>query len=158
MKIHSIIPAAIVILLAYATAAAAADVKVLSTFGMREVLNEIAPQFERATDHKLVIQYASSAGLQRQIEAGEAFDVAIITPPIIDDLTTQGRIAAGTRATIARSGIAVAVRAGAPRPDISSVDVFKQTLVNAKSVTILPPARLPPILRRCLRVSVSRRR
>src|ERR687887_178110 len=135
MKIRSIVPAAaiaVVILLAH-TIAVAADVKVLSTFGMREVLKEIASQFQRETDHKLVIQYGSSAGLERQIEAGEAFDVAIITPPIIDNLTTEGKIAAGTGATIARSGIAVAIRAGAPKPDITSVETFKQALVNAKS-------------------------
>lgn len=136
MKIRSIVPAtAIVILLAHTTAAVAADVQVLSTFDMKEVLNEITPEFERATGHKLVVQYGSSGGLKQQIEGGETFDVAMITPSIIDDLTAQGRIAAGTRATIARSGIAVAVRAGAPRPDISSVDAFKQALVNAKSVT-----------------------
>lgn len=136
MKIRSIVPAAaIVILLAHTTATVAADIKVLSTFGMKEVLSDIAPQFQRETGHRLVTQYGSSTGLKRQIEAGEAFDVAIITPTIIDELAEHGRIAAGTRATIARSGIAVAVRAGAPKPDISSVDAFKQALVNAKSVT-----------------------
>lgn len=136
MKISSFVPAAaIVILLAYTASAVAADVKVLSTFGMKEVLNEIAPQFQRETGHKLVIQYGSSTGLKQQIEGGEAFDLAIITPPIIDNLTTERKIAGGTRATIARSGIAVAVRAGAPRPDISSVDAFKRALVNTKSVT-----------------------
>lgn len=140
MKIRSIVPAAIafVSLLAHTTAVVADDVKVLSTFGMRQVLNEIAPQFERTTGHKLAIQYGSSAGLKRQIEGGETFDLAIITPPVIDGLTKQGKVAGGTRAVIARSGMGVAVRAGAPRPDISSVDAFKRALVNAKSVTYTP--------------------
>ncbi len=141
MKIRSIVPAgtiALVIILAHTAPAVAADVKVLSTFGMREVLNKIVPEFERATGHKLAIQYGSSAGLKRQIEGGETFDLAIITPPVIDDLTKQGRIAGGTRAVIARSGMGVAVHAGAPRPDISSVEAFKRALVNAKSVTYTP--------------------
>jgi molybdate transport system substrate-binding protein len=141
MKIRSIVPAAaiaFVILSAHPAAAVAADVKVLSTFGMREVLSEITPQFERATGHKLMIQYGSSAGLKRQIEGGETFDLAIITPPVIDDLTKQGRVAGGMGAVIARSGMGVAVRAGAPRSDISSVDAFKRTLVNAKSVSYTP--------------------
>ena len=141
MKIRSIVPAAaiaFVIPLAHTTAVVAADIKVLSTFGMREVLKEIAPQFERATSHKLVIQYGSSAGLKRQIEGGETFDLAIITPPVIDDLTSQGKVAGGTRAVIARSGMGVAVRAGAPRLDISSVDAFRRALVDAKSVSYTP--------------------
>lgn len=141
MRIHSIVQAAtiaFVILLAHITAGVAADIKVLSTFGMRQVLNEIAPQFERTTGHKLAIQYGSSAGLKQQIEGGETFDLAIITPPVIDDLTKQGKVAGETRAIIARSGMGVAVRAGAPRPDISSVDAFKRALVNAKSVTYTP--------------------
>jgi len=123
MKIRSIVPAtAIVILLAHTTAAVAADVQVLSTFGMKEVLNEITPEFERATGHKLVVQYGSSGGLKQQIEGGETFDVAMITPSIIDDLTAQGRIAAGTRATIARSiAIAFAPCASAARAESASL-------------------------------------
>jgi molybdate transport system substrate-binding protein len=141
MRIRTLIPAieiAFVIFLAQTTAAVAADVKVLSTFGMREVLKEIASQFERATSKKLVIQYGSSAGLKRQIDGGETFDLAIITPSVIDDLTNQGKVAAGTRAVIARSGMGVAVRADAPRQDISSVEAFRRTLVAAKSVSYTP--------------------
>lgn len=141
MKVRSIVPAAtiaFVILFAHTTAAVAADVKVLSTFGMRQVLNEIAPEFERTTGHKLAIQYGSSAGLKRQIEGGETFDLAIITPPVMDDLTKKGKVAGGTSAVIARSGMGVAVRAGAPKPDVSSVDAFKRALVNAKSVAYTP--------------------
>jgi molybdate transport system substrate-binding protein len=141
MKRGSIIPAttiALAILLAHTKVAVADDVKVLSTFGMRQVLNEIAPQFERAAGHKLAIQYGSSAGLKRQIEGGETFDLAIITPPVIDDLTKRGKVAVGTSAVIARSGMGVAVRAGDPKPDISSVDAFRRALVNAKSISYTP--------------------
>lgn len=85
MKIRSLIAAKItlVMLLAHRTTTVAADVRLLSALGMREVLNEIAPQFERATGHRLAIQYGSSGGLKPQIEGREAFDLAIITPAVI---------------------------------------------------------------------------
>lgn len=137
MSIRSLSAAAkigVVVLLTHGVAAEAAEIKVLSAPAMRAVINELGPQFERATGHKLVIQFGLGAVLKRQIEAGATFDVAIFTPPVIDDLIKGGKIAAGTRADIARSGIGVAVRAGGPKPDISSVDAFKRALLNAKSV------------------------
>ena len=72
--------------------------------------------------------------MKQRIEAGETFDVAILLPPLIEDLIKQGKIAAGTRTDIARSGMGVGVRAGAPKPDIGSVEAFKRALLNAKSV------------------------
>jgi molybdate transport system substrate-binding protein len=107
------------ILLAQGVAAEAAEVKVLSALAMSPVMNELGPQFERATGHNLVIQ----------------FDVAILTTSLIDDLVKQGKIAAGTRANIARSGLGVIVRTGAPKPDISSADAFKRTMLDAKSIS-----------------------
>jgi len=127
-----------VLLLARTSAAVAAEIHVLSTFGMRPVLNEITAEFERTTGHKLVVQYGSAAGLKKQIDGGEAFDFAIITPPVIKDIINQGKIVGENQTVIARSGMGVAVRAGAPRPDISSVEAFKRALLNAKSVTYTP--------------------
>jgi molybdate transport system substrate-binding protein len=141
IKIRLIAPAAaiaFVILFAHATAVVAADVKVLSTFGMRPVLNEIAPEFERSTGSRLVVQYGSSAGLKKQIESGEPFDVAIITPPVINDLIKQKKILDGSSAVVARSGMGVAVRADAPKVDISQVESFRHALLNAKSVAYTP--------------------
>jgi len=114
--------------------ASAAEVKVLSAPAMRGAMNELGLPFERATGHKLVIQYGLAPWFRQRIDAGETFDVAIFTPAVIDDLTKQGKIAVGTRANIARSGLGVAVRTGAPKPDISSIDAFKRMLLNAKSV------------------------
>jgi molybdate transport system substrate-binding protein len=128
----------LVMLLAHGAATEAAEVKVLAAVAMSGVFGEIGPQFERATGHKLVIQYGATGTLKRQIEAGEAFDLAILLPAMTDDLIKQGKIAAGTRAEIARVGMAVGVRAGAPKPDISSADAFKRALLNAKSVTYAP--------------------
>ena len=137
MSMRSLAAAAkigLMILLAQGVAAGAAEIKVKSANPMTEVMKELGPQFERATGHRLAIQYEVAGKLKQQIEAGETFDVAILLPPLIEVLIKQGKIAAGTRTDIARSGMGVGVRAGAPKPDIGSVEAFKRTLLNAKSV------------------------
>ena len=137
MSINSLGAAAkigFVILLAQGLAAEAAEVKLMSANPMTEVMKELGPQFERATGHKLVIQYEVASVVKKRIDAGETFDVAILLPPLIEDLIKQGKIDVGTRADIARAGMGVGVRAGAPKPDISSVEAFKHALLNARSV------------------------
>src|SRR6266705_6953345 len=83
------------------TSVSAAEIKVLASNGVKEALNELAPVFERATGHKLVISFGLAAALKRQIEAGEAFDLAILTSAGIDDLAKQGKLDASSRAAIA---------------------------------------------------------
>jgi molybdate transport system substrate-binding protein len=114
-------------------AARAADVKVLSGNGARAAVRELALQFERASGHKVAIHFEVNSALKRKIEAGETFDVAVLNPPVLDDLIRQGKVAGATRAVIGRAGIGLGVRAGAPKPDISSVAAFKRTLLNARS-------------------------
>jgi molybdate transport system substrate-binding protein len=109
-------------------------IKVLAFNGVQAVLRELAPQFEQSTGHTLTITFDRSSELKKRIEAGEVFDVAILTGPMIDDLTQQKKVAAGTAANLARSGVGVAVRAGAPKPDIGTVEAFKRALLDAKSV------------------------
>ena len=123
------------LLLASVAMVEAAEVKVLSTPTLKTVLDDLGPQMERDTGHRLVIRFDSAAALKRQIEAGDPFDVTILLPPLIDDLIKQGKIAEGTRADIARTGAGVAIRAGAPKPDVSSVAALKQVLLNAKSIS-----------------------
>jgi molybdate transport system substrate-binding protein len=113
--------------------AGADEIKILS-IPFKESLDAIRPEFERATGHTLMIKYAPSAELRRQIDAGEGFDVVLIFPGQIDDLIKQGRVAAGTRVDIARAGLGVAVKKGAAKPDISSPDAFKRILLNATSI------------------------
>ena len=127
-------PAALMILLAVGLPAEAAELKVLSGNGARAAVIELAARFERASGHKVAIHFEVNPAVKRKIEAGEPFDVAVLNPPVLDELIRQGRIVADTRAVIGRSGIGVAVRAGAPKPDISSVDAFKRTLLGAGSV------------------------
>jgi len=112
----------------------AAEIKVLSGNGARAAVAELCAQFERTSGHKVTIRFEVNPQVKRKIEEGEDFDVAILNPPVLDDLIRQGKIVADTRAVIGRSGIGVAVREGAPRPDISSVAAFKRTLLNARSV------------------------
>jgi molybdate transport system substrate-binding protein len=121
-------------LLAQVTATNTAEIKILCTGAVSAALNELAPQFERATGHKLVMKFNFAAILKRQIEAGETFDVAVLYSELVDDLIKQGKIVADMRANLARTGIGLAVRKGAPKPDISTTDAFKRTLLNAKSV------------------------
>jgi molybdate transport system substrate-binding protein len=122
------------IMLAQASVAAAAEIKVLCSNGIKAVMEELVPQFEQATKHKVVITYGLAAALKRQLEAGEPFDVAVLTPPLIDDLIKQGKIAGDTRTVLARSSMALAIRAGAPKPDIRTTDALKRTLLESKSI------------------------
>jgi len=100
----------------------------------RPALNELKPQFEQAARHALVIHYGSSPEFERHLAAGQAFDAAILVPATIDRWIKQGKVAAASRMNIARAGLGVAIRAGAPKPDIASVDGLRRTLLNAKSV------------------------
>ena len=124
----------LLVLLALGFSAEAAEIKVLSGNGARAAVSELGARFERASGHRVAIRFEVNPAVKRRIEAGEAFDVAVLNPPVLDDLIKQGRIVADTRAVIGRSGIGVAVRAGAPKPDISSVEAFKRTLLDANTV------------------------
>jgi molybdate transport system substrate-binding protein len=113
----------------------AAEIKVLASNGVKAALEELAPAFERDSGNKLVMSFGLAAALKRQIEAGEAFDVAILTSAGIDDLAKQGKVDGGSRAAIARSGVGIGIRQGGPRPDISTALALKRTLLAAKSVS-----------------------
>jgi molybdate transport system substrate-binding protein len=116
------------------SAAEAAELKVLSGNGARAAVRELVSRFERASRHKVMLRFEVNAALERKIKAGETFDVAILNPPVIDELIRHGSVVAGTRADIGRAGLGVAVRAGAPKPDIGSVEAFKRALTAATSV------------------------
>jgi molybdate transport system substrate-binding protein len=122
------------ILLAQGFAAEAAEVKVIAAAPMTAAFKELGTQFERDTGHKLVTKFAPTPLVKREIDAGETFDLAISVTSGVDDLIKEGKIVADTRAAVAFSGVGMGVRAGAPKPDISSVDALKRTLLNAKSV------------------------
>ena len=124
----------ILITVAQPSVASGAEIKVLCSNGIKAVLEELAPQFEQATKHKIVVTYGLAAALRRQIESGEPFDIAVLTPPLIDDLIKQGKIAGDRRTVLARSRISLAIRVGAERPDIRTTEALKRTLLESKSI------------------------
>jgi molybdate transport system substrate-binding protein len=121
-------------LLVMASLAQAAEIKVLSGNGAKAAVRELCTQFERATGNKINLHFEVNADIQKKIEAGEAFDVAVLNPPVIEALSKEAKIVTGSRADIGRAGLGVAVREGSPKPDISSVDAFRRTLLAAKAV------------------------
>lgn len=112
----------------------AAEIKVLSGTGARGAVIDLGRQFEAATGHKLVMEFGGFVALKRKIDAGETFDVVILSPAMIDDLARLGKVVADTRAIFGRTGVGVAVRKGAPKPDIGSVEAFTRTMLDAESV------------------------
>ena len=125
---------AMLLLLGQAGGASAADIHVLCSLGFKAVLEELAPQFERATGNKVVVEFGLAATLKQQIEGGKDFDVAILTPAGVDDLIKQGKMAADSRAVIARTGLGLMIRSGAQKPDLSSTDAFKRALLGSKGI------------------------
>jgi molybdate transport system substrate-binding protein len=115
-------------------AAQAGEIKVLSGNGARSAIAELGAQFERASGHKVTIEFAVNPQVKKRIDGGEAFDVAVLNPPVLDALINEGKVVRATRSVIGRAGIGAAVREGAPRPDISTVAAFKRTLLSMGSV------------------------
>lgn len=120
------------------SAASAAELKVLTTGAMKQVVLAMVPQFE-SQGHKVVVDNDTAGGLVKRIEGGEAFDVAVITPKAIDDLIAKGKVASGTNTNLARVGIGVMVKEGAAKPDVGNLDSFKKALLDAKSVAYVDP-------------------
>lgn len=110
------------------------EIKVVSSPPLLSVLQALGPQFEKAAGLKLLTRIEAVANLKRQIDAGDGFDVAILTPELIDALIKNGKIVAATSVHIARSGLGVAVRAGGPKPDVRSPGALRRALLAAKSV------------------------
>jgi molybdate transport system substrate-binding protein len=121
------------------SAAGAAEIRLLTAGAMKSVVQAMLPEFEKATGHKVSLDNDTAGGLGRRIGGGEAFDVALITPAVVDRLIQSGHVAAGTRIDLAKVGMGVAVKEGAPRPDIGTVGAFKAALMAAKSVAYIDP-------------------
>ncbi len=136
MKMNPALIAGKLLALALFTAGAAnaAEIRVLSSNALKTVVEELGPQFEKATENKLNVNFGAAANLKTSIEKGEAFDLAILTSSALDDLVKQGKLVAATRADIARSSVGLAVKKGAAKPDISTTEAFKRALLDAKSI------------------------
>ena len=117
----------------------AQDVRVMTSGAFTEACTQLAPVFERATGHTMTLIFGPSMGggadtIPSRLARREPADVVILARSALDDLSAQGQVIAGSRVDLVRSRIGMAVRAGAPRPDISSVDALRQTLLRAKSI------------------------
>jgi len=122
------------------TSSSAADVKVLTAGAFKQVVLALVPDFEKQTGNKVIVDNDTAGGLQKRIESGEAFDVAIITPTIVDGLAASGKIVPNSQVNLATVSIGVVVKEGAPKPDIGTVEAFKNALLAAKSVAYIDPA------------------
>jgi len=121
------------------TAARADQVKVVTSGAFTAAYLELVPEFERSTKHTVTTAFGASMGnapdsIPSRFQRGEAVDVVIMADTALDDLIKQGKVVAGSRVDLVRSSIGVAVRAGAPKPDISSVDALRRALLSAKSI------------------------
>jgi molybdate transport system substrate-binding protein len=115
--------------------AQAPAIRLLASNGVQGAVNEVIPQCERAIGHPLNAEFGTTATLKPRIEGGEAFDFTVLTSEAIDALIKEGKVAADSRANVARVGIGIGIRAGAAKPDVSTPDALKKALLNAKSIT-----------------------
>lgn len=114
--------------------AQSAEVRLLASGALKEAYLELLPDFEKASGHKVIAAWSSTTDIRSRVAAGEVADLVILGSSGTEDLIKEGKLVASTRATFAKSGIYVAVRADAPRPDIGSAEALKKTLLAAKSV------------------------
>lgn len=135
-------PAATILLLvffvSYGGMSSAAELKVFTSRAIATVLEKIGPEFERTTGNRLNVIVGYSPNFVKQINAGEPFDVVVSPARTIDGLIKDNKVVADSRTNLARTGVGVGVRAGAPRPDIETVNAFKHAVLNAKSIGYLP--------------------
>ncbi|MGC2471759.1 MAG: substrate-binding domain-containing protein [Pseudolabrys sp.] len=124
------------------------ELKIFTSRAVATVLEKIGPEFEKNTGHTLNITTGLSSEFVGRIIAGEAFDVVAAPPPVLDGLVKSEKVTAESKTGLVRSPNGVAVRTGAPKPDISSLESFKRALLDAKSITYLPVPGVPQIIDR----------
>jgi molybdate transport system substrate-binding protein len=112
----------------------AAELKVLSTQATEEAYRELVPQFEKDTGHKVTTVFTGTLDANKRLAAGETYDLLIMSGPSIDEHIKAGKVVPGSRVDLAKSGVGVGVKAGAPKPDIGTTEALKKTLLAAKSI------------------------
>ena len=124
-----------------ATVSHAVEVKVFTSVALTAVFNEISPIFEQKTGHKLIIDFNLAAVQKKRLVEGDRADVIILTRSMMEDLAKEKKLAPGNLVNVAGTPVALAARAGVPKPDISTVEAFKQTLLSARSIAYADPAK-----------------
>jgi molybdate transport system substrate-binding protein len=120
------------------TPAYADEIRVVSSVAVKSVLEALMPEFARSTKHTITPRFGIAAAMKAGIEGGAPFDVAILTPAMLDDLAAKGLVAPAPRPVVARAGLGLMIKAGAPKPDVRSVDAFRRTLLGARAITYVP--------------------
>jgi molybdate transport system substrate-binding protein len=121
-------------------AARAAEIKLLCAVALHPAIDALIPDFEKSSGHKVTVAYGTAGAVADRVEKGEAADIVISSVPMIDRLQAQGKLVAGDRVIIAKVGVGAFVRKGAAKPDISSVDAFKRSMLAARSIAYPDPA------------------
>jgi molybdate transport system substrate-binding protein len=117
-----------------------AELKVYSTIGVRSAAEDLFAQFEATSGHQLTVTWGTAPMLVKRIEGGESADVLILSRAGLEALSQQGKVLPGSEVPLASSGVGIAVKAGAPKPDISTPDALKRTLLEAKSIAYTEPS------------------
>jgi molybdate transport system substrate-binding protein len=120
--------------------ARASEIKVLCAVALQPGMGALIPDFEKSSGHKVTIAYGTAGAVADRVQKGEAADIVISAAPLIDQLQAQGKVVAGSRVIIAKVGVGVFIRKGAAKPDISSADAFKRSMLAARSIAYPDPA------------------
>jgi molybdate transport system substrate-binding protein len=139
MSLRAIV-VAVIALVASGGSAAAAEVRVLSAGAMKAMVTELSEGFQKETGHTVVITADTGGGLRKRVEGGEKADVLVAPDAVMDALVKSNHVVADSRHDLARTAVGVAVREGAPKPDVSTVEAFKRAVLEAKSIVYLDPA------------------
>jgi len=121
-------------------AAKAAEIKILSASALHPAIDALIPDFEKSSGHKVTVGYGTAGAVADRVQKGEAADIVISSVPMFDRLQAQGKVVMGDRVIIAKVGVGAFVRKGAAKPDISSVDAFKRSMLAARSIAYPDPA------------------
>jgi molybdate transport system substrate-binding protein len=146
----AVVAVACVLLLSQRAAAQAPEVRVLASNGIKAVLEDLLPQSEHAIGHTISVQYRPTAALKQEIDAGEPFDVVIVTVESIAQMSKEGKTVGGDGTPISRAGVGIGIRKGAPRPDISTPEALKRTMLGAKAIAYGPSGASLPYITKML--------
>src|SRR5215813_8011688 len=120
--------------------ARAAEIKLLSASALHPAIDALIPDFEKSSGHKVTVAYGTAGAVADRVQKGEASDIVVSSVPMIDRLQAQGKVVAGSRVIIAKVGVGAFVRKGALKPDLSSADAFKRSMLAARSIAYPDPA------------------
>jgi molybdate transport system substrate-binding protein len=152
MRRYSIVAIALACVFPFSQGVAAqtTEVRVLASNGIKAVVEDLLPQSERAIGHTISVQYRPTAALKQEIDAGEPFDVVIVTVESIAQLSKEGKTAGGEGTSISRAGVGIGIRKGGPRPDISTPEALKRAMLGAKAIAYGPSGASFPYITRML--------